>query len=151
MRFFTKEWLTGELSDEAFDAIPDAYSIYLASLKLPSDVFALSKVDIHDGRLLDVKYNSESAQLLLRLRCGDQQTGYYDLHITYSDLVLDSASLSVLNVAMRAPKDEFLYDEIDRTGDNFEHRCILASHNEVRIKFSHVVVNSCPLDSRESP
>jgi hypothetical protein len=148
MRFFTKEWLRGELTDAAFEATPVAYRLHLATLQLPAAVSALAAVDMHDGLLLDVRHDPQSAELTLRLRCGDLQRGYRDLNITYSGTTLEESSLSVLREAMRDPKDEFLYDEVDRFGDRFEHRFILASHNEVRVTFANVAVGSHPVSSR---
>ena len=42
MRFFTKEWLSGELTDEAFEAMPTEYRLHLAALRLPHDVLGRS-------------------------------------------------------------------------------------------------------------
>lgn len=148
MRFFTKEWLSGELTDEAFEAAPEAYRKHLKGLQLPADVSALVTISIHDGLLLGVQHDPQSAKLALRLRCGDLQRGYHDLSITYSAATLDSSSLALLHEAMRTPKDEFLYDEVDRAGDCFEHRAILASHREVCITFATVTVESLPVESR---
>jgi hypothetical protein len=148
MRFFTKEWLRGELTDAAFKAAPAAYRHHLTTQRFPPDVLLLSDVDIHDGLLLDMKHEPASAQLMLQLRCGDLQRGYFDLHIQYSGVTRDSESLSVLHFAMQDPKDEFLYDELDRAGDRFEHRCILSSHREVCIAFTTVEVKSQPVGCR---
>ncbi|OWK45010.1 hypothetical protein [Fimbriiglobus ruber] len=46
MRFFTKAWLTKELTDAAFEAAPGEYRLHLASLRLPSDVLVLSEVNM---------------------------------------------------------------------------------------------------------
>ncbi len=150
MRFFTKEWLSGELTDAAFNAAPTEYRLHIAALRLPQDVLALAEVDNHDGLMLDVQYEPKSAQLKLRLRCGDRQRGYCDLNIKYSAATLDAASLSVLRDAIRIPKEELLYDELDRVDDVFEHRLILTSHKEVCVRFAAVVVGSYPVCGREA-
>ena len=117
MQFFTREWLSGELTDAAFEAVPNAYRLYLARLRLPPEVLALSEADIHDGLLLDVKHSPQITQLTLVLRCGDLQRGYFDLQIEYSGAVLDGGSLSTLQRATQNPNDEFLYHEVDRAGE----------------------------------
>ena len=150
MRFFTREWLSGELTDAAFDAVPAAYRLYLATLRLPPDVLALSEVDLHDGLMLDIKYAPESEQLHLYLRCGDLQQGYFDLYINYSGACLDDPSLSILRHAMQAPKAEFLYDEVDRAGDHFEHQFILSSRDEACVSFTTVTVSSHFVRSRSA-
>jgi len=150
MRFFTKEWLSGELTDEAFEAVPTEYRLHLAALRLPHDVLALAEVDNHDGLVLDVEYEPQPKKLMLRLRCGDLQRGYCDLTISYSDAALDAASLAVLREAVRNPKDELLYDEVDRVGDRFEHRFILSSHKEACVRFAAVAVSTHPVGGREA-
>lgn len=149
MQFFTKEWLTGELSDAAFEARPAAYRLHLASLQLPPDVLAITELDNHDALILDAEYEPSSAELALRLRCGDLQRGYFDLYLKYQGALLDSVSLSTLHRAMLLPRDEVLYDEVDRVGDRFVHRCMLASHHEIAVTFSTVAVTSKPVASRE--
>jgi hypothetical protein len=147
MRFFTKEWLSGELTDAAFDAVPTAYHLHLAMLQLPLDVSTLTTVDIHDAVLLAIQHEPQSAQLTLLFRCGDLQRGYFNLNIKYSGVVLDEETLSVVYKAMQT-QDEFLYDEVDRLDDHFEHRFILSSHNEVRVSFATVTVDSYPVECR---
>ena len=100
--------------------------------------------------MLEVDYEPHSAKLMLRLRCGDLQRGYCNLTINYSAATLDAASLSVLRDAMRNPKDELLYDEVDRVGGRFEHRFILSSHKEVCVRFAAVAVSSHPVGGREA-
>jgi hypothetical protein len=150
MRFFTKEWLSGQLTDEAFEAVPTEYRLHLAALRLPHAVLALAEVNIHDGLMLDVEYEPQPAKLMLRLRCGDLQRGYCDLTVNYSAAALDPVSLSILRDAMRDPKDELLYDEVDRVGDRFEHRLILSSHKEVCVRFAAVAVSSQSVGGREA-
>lgn len=148
MRFFTKEWFRGELPDADFEAVPVAYSEHLTALKLPADVSVLAVTDIHDGHLLGIRYDPRVAELTLWLRCGDLQRGYRDLSIRYSGVTLDASSNAVLHKALRIPKDEFLYDEVDRRDDRFEHRIILASQSEACVTFTGVAVESHLVDSR---
>jgi hypothetical protein len=150
MRFFTREWLGGELSDAAFEAAPSAYRLHLAALQLPPTLVALSEVNVHDGWVLDV-HSPESSHLMLRLRCGDLQRGYRDLSITYSGAAVDDPSLSVLRDAMREPRDEILYDEVDRVGRGYEHRFILASRGEASVTFTAVTMTSVPVGDRAQP
>src|SRR5258706_1630316 len=131
MRFFTREWLRGELTDEAFDAVPEAYRLHVASLRLPQHVTVLAQADLHDAYVLVVTEELHLARVRLRLRCGDLQRGYADVNIDYSGAAIDAASLSRLRRAAEVPRDEVLYDEVDRIGQSYEHRLILASHAEV--------------------
>jgi hypothetical protein len=135
MRFFTRQWAAGELSDEAFEAAPGAYALYLASLELPADVALLSRVDLHDGRVLDV--DVEAGSVAIRLRCGDLQRGYSDVRIGYGRVALD-AELQALLIGAAKSREEVLYDELDCVDGVFQHRWLLASHAEVCISFGCV-------------
>lgn len=150
MRFFTKQWLSGELSDAAYNAVLESYRLHLSSLLLPSDVLAISELDNHDALIFEAEYQPQLEFLTLWLRCGDQLRGYFDLNIKYSGAILDDASLLVLRQAMQLPRDEVLYDEVDRAGDRFEHRYILASHREIAVTFSKMSISSRQVAARIS-
>ncbi len=148
MKFFTKEWLNGELTDEAYEAVPGDYFLYLTTLDLPHDVLALSEINLHDGFILDIHHQPESAQLRLRLRCGDLQRGYFDLILDYRCVALENSSLVVVRCSMRVPKVELLYDEMDRVGSRFQHRIILDTHQEVCVEFAQVAIVSQAVSAR---
>jgi nicotinic acid phosphoribosyltransferase len=150
MRFFTLKWLRGELTDAEFEVVSEAYLRHLSSLQLPADVRSLSEISLHDGRVLNVSHEPQVSRLALRVRCGDLQRGYSDVHLVYSDSVIDAASVARLQHAATPPADEVLYDEVDRVDDRFEHRLILASHQEVRVSFEAVRVMLQPVEGREA-
>jgi hypothetical protein len=157
MRFFTKEWLTGALPDADFDTAPKAYQQYLATLQLPSDAIALSRADIHDALVLDVKFDPSRRHLVLRLRSGDLQRGYSDIHIAYSEAAIDSVSLGHLRQVMQPPRKELLQDEVDRIERRLEHRLIFEnqtiprSFTEVSVLFAAVAIHSQPVRGRDQP
>ncbi len=148
MRFFRKEWLSGELSEMEFDGVSEAYFKYLESLNLPPEVAALSAADIHDALVLSADYDQNNFRFSIKLRVGDLLKGYHDLYISYSDAYVDESSLTMLRQAVNEPKDELLYDEIDRSGVLFEQRWIFASHEEARVLFSTVVSQVAPAIGR---
>jgi hypothetical protein len=150
MRFFTREWLSGKLTDEAFDAVPEAYRRHLASLRLPEHATILAQADLHDAYLLDVSEEPHAARVRLRLRCGDLQRGYADLNIEYSGAAINAVSLTRLLCAAKLPRDEILYDEVDRVGQSFEHRLILVSHAEVCVSFASVALTAHPVSGRSA-
>jgi hypothetical protein len=49
MQFFTREWATGELTDDQYEAAFLRYSGHLDRLKLPASVLTLAECPIHDG------------------------------------------------------------------------------------------------------
>ena len=145
MRFFTKQWLSGGLSDDEYEATPDAYWRHVSSLQLPPDVLALSQFNPHDARILDVSSEPHAGRLTLRLRCGDLQCGYHQVQLAYSEARIDDASLKQLHCATTLPFDEILYDEVDRAGERFEHRFIFASKAEISISFGSITITPLPL------
>jgi hypothetical protein len=50
--------------------------------------------------------------------------------------------------AMRHPKEELGYDEVDRVGEKFEHRVIFSSGSELSIVFASVELHSHPVSGR---
>jgi hypothetical protein len=150
MRFFTRQWLFGELSDEEYDAVPNDYCRHVGSLQLPPDVMVLSQANLHDARILDVCEEPDASRLTLRLRCGDLQRGYSNIGIVYATVRIDTVTHAQLHRARELPPDEMLYDEVDRAGERFEHRLIFASKAEVSISFGSVAVSVQAVDGRLS-
>jgi hypothetical protein len=87
-------------------------------------------------------------RLTLGLRCGDLQRGYSTKTSITRAVALDSVSPFVLHQAIQVRKDAFLFDEMDRAGNRFEHRLNLSSHNELCVSFAAVAVGAHPVASR---
>jgi hypothetical protein len=150
LKFFTREWTNGALPAEQAAAVPGAYWSYVANLGLPPTAAALSYVNPHDAYVLAVEHESARACLTLRLRCGDLQRGYWDVHITFSGVTVRPNVLRILRRATRPSKFEVLYDEVDRADDQFEYRFTLAPEGEVSILFQAVQVTMSAVASREA-
>jgi hypothetical protein len=150
MKFFTRAWINGEVTDEPSAALPSAYWRYLATLRLPPTIVALSKLNPHDAYVLAVDYQPERSLLTLRLRCGDLQRGYSDVTIAFSDVTVDLATLDTLRRAARPAPVEVLYDEIDRSGDYFDYRLLLYPDGEATIQFRQVDVTEHAVADREA-
>ena len=110
MKFYTRGWATGELTDEQFGAVSADYWRHIAALQLPPTIAALSAVNLHDARVLAVDFRPERSLVTLRLRCGDLQRGYSNVTLAYSHVALDFAALNTLRLAANAPRAEVLYD-----------------------------------------
>jgi hypothetical protein len=150
MKFFTRAWINGELTDEQSATLPNAYWRYLATLGLPPPIVALSKLNPHDGFVLAVDYQSERSQFTLRLRCGDLQRGYSDVTLAFSDAIVDVATLDTLRCAIRPARVEVLYGEIDRSGDYFVYRLLLYPDDEASIQFRQVDITEQSVTDREA-
>jgi hypothetical protein len=148
MKFFTRAWVNGEISDDQAAALPEAYWHYLVALDLPSPIMALSKVNPHDAYLVAVAHNPEHSRLTLQLRCGDLQRGYSDVTLAFSQVAVDRATLDTLRHAVRPASVEVLYDEVDRSGECFEYRLLLYPDGEVSIQFRQVHIGERPVADR---
>src|SRR5262249_1347866 len=116
MKFFTRAWTNGEMTDEQAAALAEAYEHYLAALDLPPKIVALSKINPHDAYVLGSEYEPKRSRLTLRLRCGDLQRGYSTVILTFSDVTVDLVTLDTLRRSARPAPVEVLYDEVDRSG-----------------------------------
>jgi hypothetical protein len=147
MKFFTREWATGELSDEEFDATPSRYSAHLTELNLEGSVEELSRTNLHDALALLVRSSAET--LALGLVTGDLQRGYFETTITYVGAKLSSATLSLLQRTVRNTEAEVIADEVDRAERAFVHRFLFSSLGEAEIRFSSVSIAHSSRHSRD--
>jgi hypothetical protein len=150
MRFFTRAWTHGELSDEVADGVPEAYRRHLDALSLPPETATLAALNTHDALVLDVAHDPAAASLDLRLRCGDLQRGYTDARLHYAGVSVGPAALDALRVALRPSRAEVLYDEVDREGARYIHRLLLWPEGEASVVFEGVSVDVEPVASRSA-
>jgi len=137
MKFFTREWVDGDMSDEDADAVVPAYRRHLEIIELPEPMRDLAALNPHDARVLRVDHDPAANTLALRLRCGDLQAGYFDALLSFSGMTLRPADVA----ALARPGVEILYDEVDRTvADGFEYRLLLHPTGEVAVRFHDVAV-----------
>lgn len=148
MKFYTQEYLNGELDDEACEKIRKDYLRHLENLELSPSVKQLLSFNPHDGWVLNVDFNIILSKLILRLRCGDLQVGYFDAFLEFSQASIDPTVLKLLKESVTDPilifskknKDvfEIIYEEIDRFGDDYEYRWVFYPKGEVVIRFRSV-------------
>jgi hypothetical protein len=156
MKFFTRAWATGELTDEEYAKVPDAYWKYLAALHLPPAVAAFSKINVHDAHILAVDHQPEHSLLTLRLRCGDLQRGYSDITLVFSQVTVDLGTVDTLRRAVRPAcvevlHDEIvevLYDEVDFLAERFDYRMLFYPDGEVSVQFGKVDIIERPVEDR---
>lgn len=148
MRFFTREWINGELEDEAADTVVLAYRRHLEALGLPNTIKKLAELNSHDGYVLDVELEASENSLRIRLRCGDLQVGYFDAELTFKNVKMSPTDLSTLAQAQRSAGFEILYDEVDREAGAFMYRLLFQPAGEVSIRFSDVAIVRMPVTDR---
>jgi hypothetical protein len=154
MKWFTREWHSGGLSDDEVDALQAGYWSHVDAVRsrLPGalQLFAgqpdeIGRADLHDGRVewwaLD-----RSRSFTLQVICGWVQIGYRRLVIQYRGRVeLFGASESDVAGWLDDAETELLYDEVDIAADNrFEHRFLLWPRGEFGVRFEDAVVVSAP-------
>ncbi len=151
MKYFTREWATGELSDEEAERIVSDYWAYIDTLlpSLPPAVAALARdINLHDGLIHRVLVQPEQKQLELGLRCGDLQVGYFDLDLTYSEVRLDLLDIPFLQRCAQSRQAEVLYDEVDWEDGNYVHRILFWPEGEIAIVFRELQVVRTPRANR---
>jgi len=140
MKYFTQEWAYGGLADADAEKVRSSYWRYIDSImpKLTAPVIELAKhTNIHDGLIRYVVVDRQDEELLLALRCGDLQMGYYDLDLTYSNVEFNLDDIVALASVSRNRKTELLYDEVDINEHNkFMHRILFNPENEISIVFT---------------
>ena len=151
MKFFTRDWADGDMTDAEADAVAPAYWHHVGALDLPTPVRALADLNTHDASVLDVALHPAANTLRLRLRCGDQQTGYFDAMLTFTGATIRPADAATLERARRPANVEVLYDEVDRAdGRTFEYRLLLYPAGEVSIRFTDVAILRKPAVDRRA-
>ncbi len=143
MRWFTRAWHQGELTDAEWDAVNADYERHVQQLgpSLPSAIRVLGEaggqLSLHDGRFINVEKKLGSQDtLLVDIATRDMQQGslignqwsYPLLHvrIAYLGAHVREPSWEALDDLARQSTTEILYGEVDRNGDgSFEHRMLL--------------------------
>jgi hypothetical protein len=143
MKWFTREWATGELSDQEWERVPVLYDAHLALIsdRLSPDALALaSAVNIHDGHVKKSRHSGTTIEL--QLVVGDLQSGYQWVVLLFVGAsLLDPASLDELH--LDAAHTELLYDEIDLADDGlFDYRVLVWPRGELAIRFSAVTIST---------
>ena len=151
MRFFTRGWTYGDMTDEAYDAVIPAYWRYVRGLELPESIDDLAHLNPHDAFILDVDHQPEQAELLLRLRCGDLQAGYFDAILRFLGVAIDPEYVAWLQEARHPENVEIVYDEVDRfAADRFCYRILLDPVGEISFEFEDVTLTRAPVASRDA-
>ena len=148
MKFFTRAWHSGEMTDVRAEQVREEYQQHLAVLNLPASIASLARNNVHDAHVLNVRQNPDHTTISLCLRCGDLQRGYSDITIVFKAATVDGDSFNTLQTASQSASVEVLYDEIDRAGGGFEYRLLLYPDGEANLKFKDVEIVERPVGHR---
>ncbi len=152
MKFFSREWASGEMCDSEGDEMIVAYERHIdhVATRLPASARCLAReLNLHDGLIRRVTYDKAGRELRLELRCGDNQLGYFDLDLTYLGAILDRSDVAVLREVARDAETELWYDEVDLAEEGmFLHRMLFYPARECEIMFRGLGLRVIPRDDR---
>jgi hypothetical protein len=153
MKWFTRQWQSGDPSDDESEKVVAAYWAHVESLlpRLPATVRALAQgMSLHDGRIRRCLVDSPGSKITLTLRCGELASGYFDLELTYCDVVMLGKTLKQLKSVAGDPSTEALYDEIDSGGQGrWVHRILFWPYREVSVQFRQLELRMIPRKNRD--
>ncbi len=137
MKFFTVDsynsWYDSFEDYSILKNASEEYWRFVESMQgiLPTEVLALARLPgVDDGLIVRVKHDRDKRVLVLTLRCGDLQMGYYDLILTYEDAEIshgDECTLARLAHTTKYSryKSDLYRHEVDMLDDGrIEHRLI---------------------------
>jgi hypothetical protein len=152
MKFFTRQWHAGDMPAREADKVPRAYAEHLESLlpRLPEALLALARnVNLHDGRIRQVRFDRPACVVTLAVRCGDLQSGYFDVDLIYKSLDFTNSELSELKAIAHDQQTEILYDEVDVSfRNNWVHRILFWPYRELCIEFGELELHVESRDTR---
>lgn len=143
MKYFTKEWCFGFLSDSETEMILNNYEEYLSAIynELPFVLKIIAKnISMHDGILEKAIFFEHEKNLILEGIFGDLQSGYFFLSAKYSNV--RNMSKEVLVNLFDKKKLEIIRDEIELLSPNtYSHKIIFSSKIEIDVIFSDIQLN----------
>ncbi len=139
MRYFTRGWACGDLTDAEWKHALAAYRARIAEIapQLPRGMLRLTRdVSLHDGFIEQIVWNPTKSRLRLSLVCGNVGSGYYLVQLTYDGAMLGSARIESLKRAASSRDPEVLYDEVDVAEEgHLCHRILFNPSEEVTLEF----------------
>lgn len=140
MKYFTRQWCWGDLSDKKVKEISEKYDHYISCIysKLVFPLKLLAKnINLHDGMIEKLTISPSKENLTLYGVFGDLEIGYFNLKIEYEkikDFDLDATFCTFINKKMEVTRDELEVVEKNK-GVIFVHRFLFSNKSEFQIKF----------------
>jgi hypothetical protein len=138
MKFFTVDvynsWYRTYEDDSTLKAAFHDYNEYLEGLDgiLPARILTLARLPgVDDGLVVLVKHDRNQSAIVLTLRCGDLEMGYYDLVVQYEEAEISAQDEQTLAQIARTTQNEsrhesdLYFHEMDVTAvGGMEHRLL---------------------------
>ena len=139
MRYFTRGWAVGDLTEEESDRASERYAARLDAIadRLSPPMARLrSGVSLHDALIESVRWNPQVAELRLTLVAGTLERGYHTVVLVYRGALLGVQRIESLRRAASNREACVLYNEIDVADDGtFVHRILFWPSEETTIDF----------------
>ena len=90
MRYFTKEYISAQLSDDEFDKRNCAYKdelLQILNIALPTVREFIANCNLHDGKINSIV--SEKGKIEIYFEYGDNQTGYHKIAVQFFNAITD--------------------------------------------------------------
>ncbi|MDQ1547146.1 MAG: hypothetical protein QOH69_2050 [Actinomycetota bacterium] len=148
MKWFTREWATGQLSEDESRAVRAEYTDHVNSILrylIDDDADDLIlNVNIHDGHVK--RWSQTDGSIKLEMVTGDLQSGYQRVLLVFHDAnLIGSGSLDEFDFGHA--RTELLYDEFDVASENaFEYRVLVWPEGELIVRFRSVTVQISEAD-----
>ena len=140
MKYFTKDWCFGDMSDIEMNKNEKDYQLYLNLIfnRLPPTLKFLTKhICLHDGIICKATFSESKKHLKLNGIFGNKQYGYYELVIIYYKT--QKVTPKLLDEAFTNRFIQLLYDEIEISAKkSFLHKMIFENSTEFEVDFKDV-------------
>lgn len=159
MKFLTKEiydsWYSNHEDDRPLGAAYKAYqaTVRNASAAWPERVRALAELrGVDDGLVVEVHHLRSLNRLILVLRCGHLQMGYYDLVLSYYDAEISPEHELTLARIARSSREEVFEQELEVAEDGrIVHRLMFHPGDWFAISCRELDWTSISRPNRELP
>lgn len=156
MKYFTRDWANGELTEAESDSVLPRYNRDLAAAFAADSAvrrFAES-IGLNDAYVDRVVFDRTAARLSLTLTTGSLQVGYWHTQLVY-DGVHGIDGEDALRAALAERPTEIWYDEFVRDGENACHAFLTvprdgstSSEVEFAIRFTGFDYTQSPAEDR---
>jgi hypothetical protein len=149
MKFFTKSFYTGRLTEKEFANKIIQYQENLHSIDpfITDEIKKFIKeVNVHDALTKKICINRNPGDLRLELRCGDLQVGYYDVHVSFKEVKISDVVINRWREILNDKDVEILADEINLTEKGkFSYGLIFSSYKDICFEFENLkfIKNGC--------
>jgi hypothetical protein len=145
VKWFSRDWHEGRLSDAQVEEVQREYAEHVDALRsrLTGGATALLDLDLHDGQVQAYAFAPDAFEW--RILAGDLQRGYEFVTLRYDDAKLVSGRDDVAELNLTGRGVELLYDELELLQDGrLVHRVLVWPEGEVWVRCSQINVEREP-------